>query len=354
MSSLKKKTKTTQTSTSTTTPNVPDWLTGPYQDAAKGVTGIMSRPVTDFAPTSTPELDSTFTDAANLKTPDYSAATKLLDGVNYDIGGQSAADFMGKYRDLFSKDVIDPVLADFDVNAGKVRAAQAADGARNQAFRGGRFGLREGQTEGELARGRAATHGGLLRDAAQFALSGATGDAGRAQQAQEGNRAARFTGTGLLSDITGRQGADTRATLDMRNRIATQNADLQNTIKQFPIELQGKIEGLLAGLNPSLFTGSTTNANGTSTSVSSGLSIENILKAAAQAAATAAVASDRRLKTDIRRVGRLDTGEGVYVYRMKEGGPFVMGVMAQEVREARPAAVVTRPDGMMAVKYGDL
>lgn len=61
--------------------------------------------------------------------------------------------------------------------------------------------------------------------------------------------------------------------------------------------------------------------------------------------------SDRRLKTDIIRVGRLDNGLGVYSYRYKDGGPIQIGVMADEVRRVRPEAVSVMPDGFDAVNY---
>lgn len=53
-------------------------------------------------------------------------------------------------------------------------------------------------------------------------------------------------------------------------------------------------------------------------------------------------ASDRRLKTDIVRVGTLDTGLPVYTFRYKAGGPTLMGVMADEVEQLLPGAVHKR------------
>ncbi len=63
----------------------------------------------------------------------------------------------------------------------------------------------------------------------------------------------------------------------------------------------------------------------------------------------ASLFSDRRLKTDIRRVGQTDEGVPVYTYRYKAGGPVQMGVMADEVpQEARGPDV----DGYATVDYG--
>lgn len=65
----------------------------------------------------------------------------------------------------------------------------------------------------------------------------------------------------------------------------------------------------------------------------------------------AALMSDRRLKEDIRLVGRTFDGLNVYTFRFR-GQPTVhMGVMAQEVEAVKPEAVVHLPDGYLAVDY---
>jgi len=62
--------------------------------------------------------------------------------------------------------------------------------------------------------------------------------------------------------------------------------------------------------------------------------------------------SDRRLKTDIKRVGQTDAGTPVYLYRYKAGGPMQMGVMAQDVEKTNPDAVTMHPSGYRMVDYG--
>lgn len=49
--------------------------------------------------------------------------------------------------------------------------------------------------------------------------------------------------------------------------------------------------------------------------------------------------SDRRFKTDIKRVGKTDDGLPVYTFRYVAGGPIIMGVMADEVQDVKPEAV---------------
>lgn len=66
----------------------------------------------------------------------------------------------------------------------------------------------------------------------------------------------------------------------------------------------------------------------------------------------AAFLSDRRAKTDIRRVGKLDNGLPVYLYRYKGGATPQIGVMADEVEDLHPGAVVTI-GGLKHVRYAE-
>ena len=59
--------------------------------------------------------------------------------------------------------------------------------------------------------------------------------------------------------------------------------------------------------------------------------------------------SDRRLKSDIKRIGTLDNGLPLYSYTI--GGKFEIGVMADEVEKAIPSAVHTDLNGLKMVDY---
>lgn len=73
-----------------------------------------------------------------------------------------------------------------------------------------------------------------------------------------------------------------------------------------------------------------------------------------QLGSAAILASDVRLKTDIKRVGALDNGVPVYSYRYKAGGPPMIGVMAQDLAGVRPDLVHDIGGGMLGVNYGGL
>jgi len=61
--------------------------------------------------------------------------------------------------------------------------------------------------------------------------------------------------------------------------------------------------------------------------------------------------SDMRAKTDIAPVGTAANGLTLYEYRYIGSATVFEGVMAQEVLSHTPEAVVTRPNGMLAVNY---
>lgn len=67
-----------------------------------------------------------------------------------------------------------------------------------------------------------------------------------------------------------------------------------------------------------------------------------------------ALPSDARLKTGVKRVGQTDSGVPIYTYRMKWGGPVLMGVMAQELEKVNPGAVTQHPLGYKMVDYGQV
>jgi len=60
--------------------------------------------------------------------------------------------------------------------------------------------------------------------------------------------------------------------------------------------------------------------------------------------------SDRRVKTDIERVGWLDNGLPIYRFRFVAGGPVQIGLMAQDIEQINPDAV-TEIGGVKHVDY---
>lgn len=78
----------------------------------------------------------------------------------------------------------------------------------------------------------------------------------------------------------------------------------------------------------------------------------NLLGAGAQLGSAAFMFSDRRLKSNIKRVGTHAIGVGIYDYTMM--GMSQRGVIAQEVEAVRPDLVKRHASGYLMVNYGGL
>lgn len=61
--------------------------------------------------------------------------------------------------------------------------------------------------------------------------------------------------------------------------------------------------------------------------------------------------SDRRLKRDIVRVGKLANGLPTYLFRYLDGDAVFHGLMSDDVRKVKPEAVIVMADGFDAVDY---
>lgn len=100
-------------------------------------------------------------------------------------------------------------------------------------------------------------------------------------------------------------------------------------------------------------------SGGTETSKSTGAKpglLDYLSQMASNAASAAAAGSDRRLKTNITKVGEFPDGLGIYTFAYKaDPKQMYRGVMADEVKELRPHAYVPNYQGEYAgVNYAAL
>src|ERR1700739_3650121 len=84
-----------------------------------------------------------------------------------------------------------------------------------------------------------------------------------------------------------------------------------------------------------------------------GLTISKAV-AAANGTGSGIAPSDRRLKSNISQVGSLPSGLNLYRFRYLGETTDYVGVMAQEVMEVAPQAVVASADGFLMVDYAAL
>lgn len=95
-------------------------------------------------------------------------------------------------------------------------------------------------------------------------------------------------------------------------------------------------------------------SNSQSTGTSTSKNSNGIGSFLGQMAAGAASMSDRRLKTDIQKVGQLDNGLNVYTFKYLGGKNTYTGVMADEVAEIMPEALGPTVDGYQSVDYSKI
>lgn len=187
----------------------------------------------------------------------------------------------------------------------------------------------------------------------QFNASQANQNSQFNAQQQLASQAQQLAAAQGLSGIAGDMSQQDLANIAAQLQAGNTMWDIQNQYNQAPLTQLQNYAGLL---NPALIdqmSGQTITSNGTMTGTqkqSGGLlgTLGGILSLAS--AIPTGMFSDRRLKTNIKQVGTLSDGLGVYSYDYIWGEPSV-GVMADEVAQLRPWALGAPVNGFATVNY---
>lgn len=336
---------TTQKVNQTVTPTNPSWVTG----ALQGYTGQVGQWAAntnprDLVAPASPLQQQAFSQAAAMNgasgQPAYDYFGRAAELGN--AGSGSAAGLIGDYMSPYQGQVIDAAMADYDANAGRLRAAQAAQGAANKAFGGSRYGVQEAQTEGELGRGRSGILANLLNQGYGQALSAAQEQRGR-----------ELSGAGLFGSLGSAQGADERANIGLLSDLGAQQRGIDANYRTADLSMLQALGQLYGQGQYGLFQGQ--NQQGTTTQRENPGLLGTVGQTAQTAAALASLFSDRRLKKDIERVGTRPDGLGEYRFRYiwdEDGSPKHDGMMADEIAQVYPNAVSEHESGFLMVDYG--
>jgi len=304
---------------------------------------------------------------------------------------------LSSYMNPFTQNVIGTGLAGLDV-----QRQQALRGIGDQALASRAFGgSRQGVNEGITNTGALTSAGNLASQLAyqnfMQAQQAATGDITRDMSAQQFNEQARqqaaqlqLGGAGMLGQLaSGSQQSQLQALMAMLqgNSLVQQNNQQQidaarqyyGEQQQFPVQqLQIPLQAL--GMTPygqtQTQTSPTPPSNSTMSTmggISAGLGILGALMAiptggtsllatlpalASAGSAVAGAASDRRLKTDIEKVGHDEVYDlPLYAYRYKtdpKSYPKTVGPMAQDVQARFPEMVRETSDGIKLIDTGFL
>ena len=281
--------------------------------------------------------------------------------------GQTAAGFAPDFQQLYQADLArglaDPsqdqlFLAETGAIADQARRLTERDKliAQTQAMQAGQFGLGSTALE-ELQQNQQR----LREETVQRQLAESLG---RAEQRRIGaaDRAPGFAQQQLQAQLA-QPSLQEAVGRDIESREAARLAD-QARLTQQPQEAQreqlinlSNLLGGLAGLGTST-TFQNQSSGFTSQAFSGGPSpFQQIASAAAAAAPFAMKMSDIRLKTNVKHVGKLNNGIKLYTWNWTEeakgiaGNQVEYGVIAQEVMEVVPEAVIEGNDGYLRVSY---
>jgi hypothetical protein len=297
--------------------------------------------------------------------------------------GQLSNTNLQPYMNPYTQSVINATLPIMQQNLGLQQNQQQNAANSAGAFGGSRQGIQQGVTQAQGAQNMAQMAQQLNQANFTQAQAGAQGDIANTLKAQQGNQSAALQQGQLVNQAA--QGLGTLGNQQMQNNIANygmltsaggfEQQQAQNQINaqlakfnqafQYPQQQLGMMESSL-GMTP-YDTGTSGTSSSTTTQTQSnpaamalgGLqTLGGLFGSGGPFASGGALSgmfggSDRRLKTDIQKVGTHSTGLPIYAYRYKgdpKSYPKVAGPMAEDVMKIAPHAV--RPmttKGHMAV-----
>jgi hypothetical protein len=254
----------------------------------------------------------------------------------------------------------------FRANAANTAAAANA-AARNQFSLADQAALNQFGLANMDAQNRAREFGANATNTASASNAAAANQFGLANMDAE-NNASQFNSKAVeaalnrqlsagsaLQGLGAQEGADTRANIALQGALGADQRAIEQALAGAPLDVLERIAKTYSGLPLNLLSGETTTGTQTGSSTSKTWDPMGTAGRVINAAGTVATAfSDRRLKTDIERIGEREDGIGVYLFRYLWSPVQHIGVMAQEVLKVKPEAVVHTPSGFMAVDYGAL
>jgi len=362
------------TTDSTQKLQLPEWLNkgaeGVWNDAtaaakANPVTAYQG-PITAGA---TPNMQAATAMAGQtgVGQADLAKARELtMQGATAPVGRVSTQDFdsaqAAKYMDPYVQQVQGRTLEEMK-RQNAMQLDDVGDAAsRSKAYGGSRHGVVEAETRtGQnrnmldyLAQSNSAAFGDSYAKFAgdRSSKQGAEGTNASLDQAD----AARTLGAGgqmgaIGNQAQGMQGQDIEQLLktglidqETAQRMMTGDQEEFLRMQDAPMQRYMQLMGMLSGAPTDRTT------TGSQTQKTSGSFLSTLMGAGSMAAAAF---SDPRLKVNVRRLGQLANGLGVYAFRYVFGGGPRVGVMADEVEKLIPAAV-SRVFGYRMVDYSKI
>ena len=280
--------------------------------------------------------------------------------------GQLASTNIAQYQNPYTQQVIDAQAQDVLRNAQLGLNQLSGQAQQARAFGGSRHGV----AMGEIGRGVAETLGqqsaGLRQAGFQQAQQMAQQDIASRMQADLANQQMGLAGAqhrlGASSQLANLGNLGFGISSQIQDRMMQQGA-MQQAIQQQLID-QAKQQYMGYTGAPAQSLGYVSSAIGASpvpqtTTTSRQPGLFDYLTLASQMPKPST--SDKRLKKNITKIGKFKSGLNIYKWEWKEGAEklgadmnHTIGVIAQEVKDMFPNAVVKMDNGYYAVKYSEL
>ena len=254
---------------------------------------------------------------ASAAQPYYNTAAGLTQQAVNAAAPLTAAQIQ-QYQNPYIQSVVDPTLKALQQQQAVDRQNQAAQAIRAGAFGGERAGLARDVLAGQQELAQAQAISPLYAQAYQQALGAAQQQQGLGvQTAMQAGQQIAGIGTGAQqAGLQGAQAVIGAGTLGQQTQQALDTAQYQQFLQErgYPFQLTQFLANIAEG------TGALSGSTTTTTQPTSFF-------------------SDKRLKTDIKKVGKTNDGLPIYSFKYKGDNRTQLGLMAQDVEKKRPEAV---------------
>ena len=316
-----------KSSTSTQTVSIPPEVMARYNAVNARAEEVAKTPfqayqgqfVAPITPTQQAGIQATNV-ASGSAQPYYGAATGLTLSGAQDVGALTQGQ-IGYYQNPYTQAVAAPTYQALRQQQGQERSQQQAQAIKSGAFGGDRAGLERANLARQQELATAQTMAPIYQQGYQQAVQTAQGQQGvvAADLARRMQAGQQIAGLGTGAQQAALQGAQAQigaGTLEQQ----TQQADLTARYQQFLQERGYDFQTAQFLANIAMGTGALSGST-TTTTQPQGLF------------------SDRRLKENVKQVGKTNDGLPIYTYNYKGDDKTQMGLMAQDVEKKKPEAV---------------
>lgn len=260
------------------------------------------------------------TAAANQAQPYFDAATGLTASGAKDVGALTQ-DQIGYYQNPYTQAVVDPTLRALEQQQGQQRSQQQTQAIKSGGMNAGRSAVERALLSGQQGLATSQAIAPLYQQGYQQAVQTAQGQQGvvAADLARRMQAGQQIAGLGTGAQTAALQGAQAQMAagqVEQQTKQAGDTAEYQQFLQErgYPYQQAQFLANIAMGTGA--LSGSTT------TSQQPG-----------------GFFSDKRLKEDVKEIGKTNDGQPIYSYKYKGDDRTQIGLMAQDVEKKHPEAV---------------